>query len=296
MSARASTDARPRVEITTPEHVSLPFELAPTGSRVLALLLDGAVILGALLVLGLLGLLGGAAADDPDAAWPTAFLLVALFFLRTFYFIFLELRWEGRTIGKRALGLRVIARDGGGLSAGMVFARNLTRELELFLPAIAVFAPDAVLGDAPGWVQAASGVWLLLIALLPFFNRHRARVGDLVAGTVVVVTPRATLLPDLTTARREAGRKVSRELSFTDAQLDIYGIHELQVLEDVLRGEVAASEELYESIAERIQRKIGWKSKRAVDPETFLRAFYEAQRKRLEQKMLFGKRQERKVR
>jgi len=147
----------------------------------------------------------------------------------------------------------------------------------------------------PWWARLLSGLWLCVIALLPFFNRHHARVGDLVAGTVVVVSPKATLLPDLVTARPEDRRKTG-EIAFTDAQLDIYGIHELQVLEDVLRGEVPASPDLYASIAARIQRKIGWSRRKAVDPELFLRAFYEAQRARLEQKMLLGKRQERKVR
>ncbi|EYF06935.1 RDD family protein [Chondromyces apiculatus] len=295
MSPGVSIERHARVTITTPEHVSLGFELAPVSSRFLAMLLDGAAIAGSLLALGLLGILIQAGFSDVGA-YPMALLLVALFFLRNFYFIFFELRWEGRTLGKRALGLRVIARDGGGLSAEMVFARNLTRELEIFLPLLALIAPASVLGGLSSWERAACGIWLLIIALMPFFNRHRARVGDLVAGTVVVVTPRATLLPDLVTAQVEGRRAPPRELTFTDAQLDIYGIHELQVLEDVLRGEVASSDELLASITERVQRKIGWHARNKVDPETFLRAFYQAQRKRLEQKMLFGKRQERKVR
>ena len=289
-----SIERHARVTITTPEHVSLGFELAPVSGRFLAMLLDGAAILGVLVALGLLGILIQAGFDELGA-YPTALLLVALFFLRNFYFIFFELRWEGRTLGKRALGLRVIARDGGGLSAEMVFARNLTRELEIFLPLLALIAPESVLGGLSSWERAACGIWLVIIALMPFFNRHRARVGDLVAGTVVVVTPRATLLPDLVTAHAE-GRRHPPGLTFTDAQLDIYGIHELQVLEDVLRGEVAGSDELLASTAERVQRKIGWRARDKVDPESFRRAVYQAQRTRLEQKMLFGNRQERKVR
>jgi uncharacterized RDD family membrane protein YckC len=294
MSAGQTIDGRPRVEITTPEHVSLPFELASISSRLLALLIDGAVIVVILVVLGLLALAILGAAGVDGGGYFGAVVLVASFFVRNFYFAFLELRWEGRTVGKRALGLRVIARDGGGLGADLVFARNLTRDLELFLPLFMLLVPEAILGGVSGWARVACVLWLLVIALLPVFNRHRARVGDLVAGTVVVVTPRAALLPDLVSAAAEGRRR--RELTFTNAQLDIYGIHELQVLEDVLRGEVVVSEELYESIAERIQRKIGWDRRKRVDPEAFLRAFYEAQRARLEQKMLFGKRQERKIR
>ncbi|MCC6555687.1 MAG: RDD family protein [Polyangiaceae bacterium] len=286
---------RLRIDVETPEHVSLPFEVAPLSARFLALLIDALVISGVLLALGLVALAFFLMVGADGGAYIGALLLVAGFLVRNFYFAFCELRWEGRTVGKRAQGIRVIARDGGGLTADMVFARNLTRDLELFMPAIVLMFPEAVLGGASGWVRGLCALWLLVLALLPFFNRHRARMGDLVAGTVVVVTPRATLMPDLvaTVARPE---RRAPELVFTNAQLDIYGIEELQVLEDVLRGEVTTSVDLYESIAERIQRKIGWDRSRRVPAEAFLRAFYEAQRARLEQKMLLGKRQERKIR
>jgi len=287
---------RLRIDIETPEHVALPFEVAPTSSRFLALCLDLLVIAGLLIALGLLSLAALAIAGEDGAQYFWAIVLVASFFIRNFYFAFCELRWEGRTVGKRALGIRVIARDGGGLSAGMVFARNLTRDLELFLPAMVLLVPDALFQGVSGWAQAICALWLLALALLPLFNRHRARVGDLVAGTVVVVTPKAVLMPDLVTEQSGAQRAQASGLQFTNAQLDIYGIEELQVLEDVLRGEVTSTLELYESIAERIQRKIGWDRRARVPAETFLRAFYEAQRARLEQKMLLGKRQERKIR
>jgi uncharacterized RDD family membrane protein YckC len=289
-------ERRLRVDIETPEHVSLPFEVAATSSRFLALLLDLAVVLGVELAIGLLCLAALQIAGQDGGAYFGSIFLVAGFFVRNFYFAFCELRWEGRTVGKRALGIRVIARDGGGLSADMVFARNLTRDLELFLPALVLLAPDAIFGGVSGWARALCALWVLALAFLPLFNRHRARVGDLVAGTVVVVTPKATLMPDLVTDRGEARQRRPAELTFTNAQLDIYGIEELQVLEDVLRGEVRASPDLHEAIAEKIQRKIGWDRKKRVPPEAFLRAFYEAQRARLEQKMLLGKRQERKIR
>ena len=53
------------------------------------------------------------------------------------------------TIGKRTAGIRVIARDGGPLGAGAVFARNLTRDLEFFLPLTALVQPRLIVQDAP---------------------------------------------------------------------------------------------------------------------------------------------------
>src|SRR3546814_9024800 len=52
----------------------------------------------------------------------------------TFWFIGFELGSRAATPGKRLMGIRVVARDGGRLTADAVVARNLIRELELFLP------------------------------------------------------------------------------------------------------------------------------------------------------------------
>jgi hypothetical protein len=125
---------------------------------------------------------------------------------------------------------------------------------------------------------------MLAFGLLPLFNRDRLRVGDLVAGTVVVRTPDAVLLEDLADApAREA-------LTFTDAQLDVYGVYELQVLEDVLRGRGRAGHaDAVQTVAAKVRGKIGWSGPPVAD-EPFLDAFYAALRGRLERRLLFGKR------
>ncbi|MBI4952173.1 MAG: RDD family protein [Myxococcales bacterium] len=279
--------SRDELEIVTPEQVPLRFLLASSGDRILALLVDLLVLaVGLLLLLAIAWMAGG-------DAYLHAVVLLGVFLLVNFYFAGTELRWQGRTIGKRALGLRVVARDGGPLTAGMVLSRNLTRDLELYLPIAALFAPEEVLASAPVPVRWLALGWLFVIAALPFANRQRARLGDLVAGTVVVATPKAVLLDDLV---REAPPSAATGLSFTQAELDIYGIEELHVLEQVLRSHDPAPE-LLADITARIQRKIGWQSPgRPVPPLFFLRAFYAAQRQRLEHKMLLGRRQARKVR
>ncbi|XYH97573.1 RDD family protein [Sorangium sp. So ce1128] len=301
MSAKAAVPGPTRIEILTPEHLPLPFEVAPASSRFLAFMLDLLVLGGILLGIGLLALLSLGGGEHDSDGYVSAVVLLSSFLLRTFYFAWSELTQRGQTFGKRRLGLRVIARDGGPPTAEMIFARNLTRDLEVFLPLTLLYAPHLLFGESPGYVRLAGGLWILLIAALPLFNRHRARAGDLVAGTIVVVEPKASLLSDLVDASRAAPPSVaaaSAAITFTKEQLDIYGIKELQVLEDVLRQDRSAeSDELYAAIYEKITRKIGWKrGSRRVDAEAFLRAFYAAQRARLEHKMLLGKRQEEKTR
>ena len=279
-----------QTNLVTPEEVTLQFELAPIGARIGALSLDLLVLGGSLAVVGLVFLWFAAVAGP--GLW--VFAILSGFLLRNFYFVYTELRFSGRTVGKRALGLRVVAADGGPLTADLVFARNLTRELELFLPLVLIMSGTAIGALPSAVVQLGAALWIVAMAVIPMRNSHRARLGDLVAGTMVVVAPKVTLLGDLVEARAggDPGHPLPR---FTAEQLAIYGIEELQVLEDVLRrplGEV--DYRLLDRLAERIQRKIGWSSSERVHSREFLQAFYAAQRARLEKELAFGRRRERK--
>ena len=64
------------------------------------------------------------------------------FLLRHGYFVFQETRGNGTTFGKRRFHLRVIRADGGPLTTEILLARNLTREVELFLPSILILSPN----------------------------------------------------------------------------------------------------------------------------------------------------------
>jgi uncharacterized RDD family membrane protein YckC len=284
VSARSSATPMTVREVTTPEGVPLPFEIASGGDRVAAFLLDSLIQFAVLFVLLVLA---DQATPDREDGWMTALLLLAFFFLRNFYFTWFELRWQGATPGKRVAHTRVMDAEGGPLRADAVLVRNLMRELEIWLPLSVVLAPQLIWPDAPAWARVASGLWALVFAFLPLFNRHRMRVGDMVAGTIVVRAPRAFLLADL------GGKEVRRSAAtyrFTDRQLDIYGIYELQVLEDLLRRRQARpKDKALRAVCERIRKKITWTGGE-VQTERFLREFYAALRARLEQKMLLGRR------
>jgi uncharacterized RDD family membrane protein YckC len=287
--------------ITTPEGIALSFPVAAAGDRLVAFLLDMlvvAIMVAAIALCTLPMLLLEAAGASAIAL---AILLVAAFVVRNFYFIICELVSSGTTWGKRKLRLRVIARDGGPLTADMIVARNLTRDLEVFLPLTVLVAPQVLFPERAGWGAVVAIVWLLVLAFLPLFSRYRLRCGDLIAGTVVVTDPTAVLLPDLADHRPVAAGaqppSPAPEYSFTPKQLELYGIHELHTLEAIFRKheQGQAPPELLSEVCERIKKKIGWPRERwDVAPEAFLRAFYKTQRAHLERKLLFGTRKERK--
>lgn len=284
-SDTTTTNDRLVREIVTPEGVPLRLRLAERGERLAAVLIDLSIILGVLIAVTILALI---ILPIETYGWAVGFGLVLSFALRSFYFIFFELRWQGMTPGKRSLGLRVIDRAGGRLTAGAVFARNLMREIELFLP-ISLLLTAA----SEGWAGLFTMVWIGLLVALPYFNKDRLRAGDIIAGTWVVEAPKASLLPDMAAQGHQS--TADDAIRFSDKQLSIYGIFELQTLEDVLRQTGPNGQEVRESVAERIQRKINWDpAGKSIPTERFLEAFYTALRRHLEQRALLGKRRENK--
>ncbi|MFN3199408.1 MAG: RDD family protein [Bradymonadia bacterium] len=273
----------PHRAIVTPEGIPLFFSIAQSGDRLGAFLLDLTVLYGSVILFALLTI----AALDEDGGWFLAFFLFVSFIIRNGYFIFFELRWRGSTPGKRKLGLQVVDARGGPLKPHSVIVRNLTRDLEVFLPLQLLLAPDAVWPGAPRWAALASTLWLLVFALLPAFNKERLRVGDLLAGTRVVVSPKAMLLEDIGDQR--GGWIKGPGHTFTAEHLSHYGEYELSVLEQVIRQGVDVDPLTVEEVRRKICKRIGWKTP-VKDSMGFLRDFYAAQRAQLERGMLFGER------
>ena len=269
--------------VVTPEGVALPVELASRGERAAAFLIDVTILVAAIVGLFLLGLYLNSRGVPVDPL--LIFLLLATFVLRSFYFIFFELLWNGRTPGKRITRIRAVDRAGGHLRADAVFARNLLREAEVFLP-LTLALVLGVRGGGGGLSTALTLAWLLVLALLPFFNRDRLRAGDLVAGTWVVKSPRAALLPDMA-GGAETGAPA---YAFTNEQLGVYGIHELQTLETVLRLTGASAGKAHGEVASRIRDRIGWSEPAPASDTLFLKAFYAALRADLERRLALGER------
>jgi uncharacterized RDD family membrane protein YckC len=286
---RGDDDAR---ALVTPEGIVLTLQLAGSGQRLWAFVLDlammtallVAVTIAALVVAGSLALTlpggGSAGFQIVGVIW----LLVA-FVLRNLWFVVFEAGRRTATPGKRIVGLRVAARDGDALTIDAVVARNLVRELEFFLP-LSFLMYQAGTGAASAWTALAGIGWTIGFALLPLFNRDRLRVGDLLAGTWVLCAPRRRLGADVALRGGAAAGFV-----FTDAQLAAYGVFELQTLEDVLRrSEVnpmrRPPDDPVIAVAASIRRKIGFTG---GDDFAFLNAYYAALLTRLERQTLFGK-------
>ncbi|MDE2677010.1 MAG: hypothetical protein F4087_03115 [Gemmatimonadetes bacterium] len=152
-----------RFAVETPEHVRLDYVLADVGSRAAALALDFVIIFVTLVVVGMVAAgIGGLANILAD--WFARPMFYVLIFLAQWgYFLLFEALWGGRTPGKRVLGLRVVHAGGEPLTFHGSALRNLIRVIDL-QPA----------------VSGMAGAVCILV------NKRAQRLGDLVAGTVVV--------------------------------------------------------------------------------------------------------------
>jgi uncharacterized RDD family membrane protein YckC len=150
--------------IVTPEAVAVRVDIAELGSRVGAGLIDVLIIAGVLLVLSILTAVTGALGILSIGGGLGAGLYAGFIVLLILgYHPFFEEIWNGRTPGKRAFGLLVIQTDGQPVGLGPVLLRALFRPV------------DVVVG---------LGLFLILL------TRRRQRLGDLVAGTIVVRQPK----------------------------------------------------------------------------------------------------------
>jgi uncharacterized RDD family membrane protein YckC len=278
----------------TPEGTALPFPVASAFDRVAALVTDFALVFAGGIVVLLLAL---PFMVTREYGRVIALVIIANFVLRNFYFSFFEILGGGATPGKRLMKLRVVSRSGGPLEAESVLVRNLTREFECFIPLTVLSSPEALMPWLPGAGALLGSLWLLVGASLPLFNRDRLRLGDLLGGTIVVSVPRTLLLDDPAMTGGAAPRRADDPVyAFSEAQLDQYGIEELQVLEGLLRRDSRGPErEVLRAVTDRITDKIGWPEQvQSANIEKFLTAFYLQLRARREHKALFGDRQERK--
>lgn len=177
------------IGVVTPENIAFDYQLAGPFRRLPAYLIDflvrGAVIVLTvvffLLFIGLLDL-------GELSAFVVAGLMIGYFLLSWFYGAVLETFWNGRTIGKWMCGIRVIDVDGCPISGKRAVIRNLLRVADLAPPgALSLFS-----ADLPPMLMIPTGMVGLLCMIL---TRRMQRLGDIAAGTMVIIDEKSWRIP-----------------------------------------------------------------------------------------------------
>ncbi|RYD79123.1 MAG: RDD family protein [Verrucomicrobiaceae bacterium] len=236
------------LKIRTPEGIVFSYTLAGPITRCLAWLADLLVTIMFSMLLGYSLSWSGVLAPE----FAQALTWAGFFVITLGYGVVTETVWRGQTLGKRALRLRVMDAEGMRLQFYQVLLRNLLRAVDM-LPLCYLFG----------------GTFCL-------FSRRAQRIGDLVAGTVVVHNPHHSE-PDLEQllgtkynslrAHPHLVARLRQRISPEEARL---------ALEALVRREVlapAARVELFHALAEHFDRHVSFPAEvRETQPdEQFVR-------------------------
>ena len=254
MSATVATEEILIIE--TPERVPLHFALASIGNRFLACAIDHTIqslVLVLIIVTGLIianvssSTLENTLFSAPK--WVYAVMIILMFLTFAGYFAFFEWIWSGQTPGKRWMRLRVIREDGRPITFWEASVRNLIRTLDM-MP-----APFYSIG---------------LISV--FVTGRDQRVGDMVAGTVVV-REREAEAPAFTEVFASpvsdpALRRSFKPVDF-NASLNSLTEAEIQVVETFLRRRWDLADVPRQWMAWRVALPILFKIRPTYDLSTF---------------------------
>ncbi len=269
--SKESIDLRDQLSIETPELVGIEFPLAGIGSRCIALLVDSfvqgfAFVVFVIVTIMIFTALPGAAAvqqhtqpADP-AKWAIALMILVPFLLQWGYFALFEAFWNGQTPGKRMLRLRVIQQSGRPIGLFESMGRNLIRIIDML----------------PGFY--------LIGAVCIFATRRQQRLGDMVAGTLVVhsVPTETSILPAGTRTFTAPSLEPPPQPALrTTLELPADGVArlsqaDLQLLENFLARRLDLPLDVRASLAERLANKMKEKTMLEMPSGTSSETFLEA--------------------
>ncbi len=233
-------DYRQHLEVETPEHVVIDYEIAGLGSRALAAIIDSAIIVSVIVAL----LFIAARATAEWAVWVIPVVTLAFFAVLWGYFALFEGLREGQTPGKRWLGIRVIRDTGHAATMRDAATRNLIRLID-FLP------PPYLLG-----------------ALMVAFHPRGKRLGDLVAGTVVVRDRPVVAAP---VPVEVAGIAVEPQAAVAAVGAPLLNDDEFRLLREFGSRAPTLPREVQERLATQILQRVGDRiPMRESDPVAFL--------------------------
>jgi uncharacterized RDD family membrane protein YckC len=238
-------------DIETPEHIRFRYRAAGPVRRGLAYMLDTLIRAFVMLLFVVFLSLGDVVSQGSLQGLSTGLVLVVLFGLEWGYFVLFETLWNGGTPGKKALKLRVVKEGGHPITFVDSVLRNLLRAAD-FLP--------------PAGNVGSYAVGVLVMAS----DQRFRRLGDLVAGTMVIVEERqdvaapVRIYPPPSPAELEGLPARPHLLSAEREALDLF-VRRVGTLSPAREAELA------EMVAPKLAHRFGVPY---ADPSRFLSVLY----------------------
>lgn len=187
MAATVALDTT--IGVVTPENIAFQYQLAGPFRRLPAYAIDLAVrwilIIALIVPMYMIGALIDFALLGPFAI---AAGFIVYFLISWFYGTVMETYFNGRTVGKWVCGIRVIDVEGRPISGRRALIRNLLRIADM----APMYAISNVAEGVPPIYMIPTGMIGLVAMIL---TRRMQRLGDLAAGTMVIVDERIWKLP-----------------------------------------------------------------------------------------------------
>jgi len=191
--------------VLTPANIEIEYRLAGAGSRLAAFVVDFSLQIILCLILAVIVLFGiydyrmANLVDLEAIEGPAlAFLIISFFLIYFCYFIFCEMTMNGQSVGKKIFGLRVIRDNGQPVELSQSLVRNL--------------------------FKAVLDVIYIGLFFIMFSPKHK-RIGDIVAGTVVIAehydSANAPLRSDNMPNPKRAGMEQLKHLILSPKERDL---------------------------------------------------------------------------
>ncbi|MGC4036883.1 MAG: RDD family protein [Chitinophagaceae bacterium] len=180
----------PVIKIQTNFNIDLEFEAAEFPRRLAAWIIDLIIQIFYLVIAGkiLSSFRNGESIniDDQYDSWAISLLFILPFFL---YHVVCEITMTGQSVGKKLLKIRVVNENGGKASISQYLIRWLIRTSDLTILIIIIYLPYAAVAGPQVFI-AMGGAFLLLLLdfILTVSSKKAQRLGDLLAGTILIRT------------------------------------------------------------------------------------------------------------
>ena len=153
------------LQINTTQNVNLNYKIVSIGERIIAFLIDGFILY---LYAVLVDFIGDAIGYIYEDGWTQRGLVALIFLPAMFYSLLMHSIFNGRTVGKMLLKMRVVRFDGSPVHWSNYLVRWILRLVDIYI------------------FLGAIGLLTIL------FSQRRQRLGDAAAGTVVISTKNKT--------------------------------------------------------------------------------------------------------
>src|SRR5690606_34120369 len=153
------------LQINTTQNVNLDYKIVGLGERIVAFLIDGLILY---MYAYLVSLISNAIGFIYEDTWTQRGLAALIFLPAMFYSLLMHSLFNGQTVGKMLMKMRVVRLDGAPVHWSNLLVRWMLRLVDI-------------------WIFLGS---IGILSIL--FSDKRQRVGDAAAGTVVISTKRKT--------------------------------------------------------------------------------------------------------